>query len=247
MKNTKIVLEYDGTDFHGWQKQPGVRTVQGVLEKAATALLRQDISVTGCCRTDTGVHAFGFTGNFLAETSMEASQIRLALCSKLPEDIVLKQADFVRGKFHARRDCIARRYVYRITTARTAVFRHYLSYTKYPLDVSAMERGAGLLVGENDFTSFAPAALDGDIPTVCNVLEAGFRVEDDVILFDIKANRFLHHMVRNIVGTLIDVGRGRLEPEQMKEILCKKDRRAAGTSARACGLALEKVYYPVGE
>ncbi len=247
MKNTKIVLEYDGTDFHGWQIQPEVRTIQGVLEETTSALLQQDITVNGCCRTDTGVHAFGFTGNFLADTRMEASQIQSALNSKLPEDIALKQVDFVSEQFHARYDCVARRYVYRITTAPTAVFRHYLSYTKYPLDVSSMERAAGLLVGENDFSSFAPAALDGDIPTVCNVLEAGFRVEGDVILFDIKANRFLHHMVRNIVGTLIDVGRGRMEPEQVEEILCKKDRRAAGPTAPACGLALEAVYYPVQE
>jgi tRNA pseudouridine38-40 synthase len=247
MKNTKLVLEFDGTAFYGWQKQPEVRTVQGVLEETAAVLFRQDISVNGCCRTDAGVHAFGFTGNFLVDTTMEAAQIRSALGVQLPEDIVVKQVGFVHKLFHARYDCIARRYVYRITTSPTAVFRRFLSYTKYPLDVSTMERAAGLLVGEKDFTSFAPSALNVDIPTVCDVLEAGFRVEDSVISFDIKANRFLHHMVRNIVGTLIEVGRGRMEPEQMEEILCKKDRRAAGPTAPACGLALEEVYYPEQE
>ena len=106
-----------------------------------------------------------------------------------------------------------------------------------------MERAAGLLVGRNDFTSFAPVSLDDGIPTECNVLEAGFTVEGSVIRFEIRADRFLHHMVRNIVGTLIDVGRGKLRPEQIEEILCKKDRRAAGPTAPACGLALEQAYY----
>jgi tRNA pseudouridine38-40 synthase len=175
---------------------------------------------------------------------MREDQIRLALDGMLPPDIVVRTAAFMPPGFHARHDCVARRYVYRITSVRTAVFRNFLSYTKYSLSLPAMERAASYLKGEKDFASFAPAALDGGIPTVCRVLETGFRREDHVMAFDIKADRFLHHMVRNIVGTLIEVGRGRFRPEQMEEILCKKDRRAAGPTAPACGLGLVEAYYP---
>jgi tRNA pseudouridine38-40 synthase len=244
VKNIKLILEYDGTDFHGWQKQPGLRTVQGVLETALGGLLVAEIGVNGCCRTDAGVHAWGFCGNFHTDTGMEAAQVGRALAGALPDDIVVRQARRAPDGFHARHDCLARRYVYRLTTARTAVYRHFLAWTKYNLDVASMERAASGLVGEHDFTSFAPVALGEDVPTVCRVMEAGVRTEDAVIAFDIKADRFLHHMVRIIVGTLVEVGRGRLRPEQIGEILCKKDRTEAGPTAPARGLALAEVYYP---
>ena len=244
MMNIKLILEYDGSDFHGWQIQPEVRTVQGVLEGVASELFGEPVSVNGCCRTDAGVHAWGFVGNFRVDTTLDARQIRGALSARLPADIVVKSVAEVPSDFHARHDCIARRYLYRLTSEPTAVLRQLVAYTKYQLDVEQMARGAARLVGRNDFTSFAPAALSEGVSTVCDVLEAAVSRDGEVFSFDIKADRFLHHMVRNIVGTLIEVGRGRLRPEQIDEILCKKDRRAAGPTAPACGLSLMEAYYP---
>lgn len=244
MENFKIILEYDGTEFHGWQKQPGVRTIQGVVEAAAEGLFGRRVRINGCCRTDAGVHAWGFAGNFGVDTTLDADRVRAALNAMLPSDVVVRDAAAVAPGFHARHDCVARRYVYRMTTFRTAVYRRFVSYTKYPLSLPAMERAAGYLTGKQDFTSFAPASLDDGIRTECHVMETRLRRENGIISFDIKADRFLHHMVRNIVGTLIEVGRGRFNPEQVGQILCKKDRRAAGPTAPACGLALVEAYYP---
>jgi tRNA pseudouridine38-40 synthase len=244
MKNIKLILEFDGTDFHGWQNQPEVRTVQGVLEGVASELFGEPVSVNGCCRTDSGVHAWGYVGSFRVDTNLDPRQIRGALSGRLPADVVVKSVAEVPTDFHARRDCIARRYLYRLTSEPTAVLRQFVAYTKYQLDVEKMAEGAARLVGRNDFTSFAPAALSEGVSTICDVVEAAFRRDGEVFSFDIKADRFLHHMVRNIVGTLIEVGRGRLRLEQIDEILRKKDRRAAGPTAPACGLFLMVAYYP---
>jgi len=244
MKNFKLVLEYDGTRFHGWQTQPAVRTVQAVLEDAVSDLFGEKVTVNGCCRTDSGVHAWGYVGNFLVDSTLEATHVWGGLRAKLPDDVVVKSAEQVHPDFHARYDCIARRYVYQITTVPAAIFRRVLWYTQYQLDVDLMADAAKVFVGEHDFTSFAPAALPGGISPVCNVLEASLGRDGAVISFEIKANRFLHHMVRNIVGTLIEIGRGRFLPEHVEEILRKKDRRIAGPTAPACGLALTDVYYP---
>jgi tRNA pseudouridine38-40 synthase len=244
MKNIKLILEYDGTDFHGWQIQPQVRTVQGVLEGVASELFGEPVSVNGCCRTDTGVHAWGFVGNFSVDTTLEPRQIRGALSARLPADVVVKGVAEVPSDFHARHDCIARRYLYRLTSEPTAVLRQFVAFTKFQLDVKKMAEGAARLVGKDDFASFAPAALSECVSTICDVLEAAVSRDGEVFSFEIKADHFLHHMVRNIVGTLIEVGRGRLLPEQIDEILRKKDRRAAGPTAPACGLSLMEACYP---
>jgi tRNA pseudouridine38-40 synthase len=243
MQNFKLTIEYDGTDFHGWQVQPQVRTVQGVLEEVLGDLLGQTTQVAGCCRTDAGVHATGFVGSFRAETTLSPERIRRALGGKLPEDVVVRDAVEAPADFHARHSCVARRYVYKVTTARTALERRFVAFSKYELDPARMAAGAEALAGEHDFTSFAPASLEDAVSPVCTVLDASLKREGSVILLDIKADRFLHHMVRNIAGTLIEVGRGRYDPEQVGAILRKKDRTAAGPTAPACGLVLVEAYY----
>jgi tRNA pseudouridine38-40 synthase len=243
MRNVKLTLEYDGTDFHGWQIQPGVRTVQGVVEAALGRLLGRPAQVAGCCRTDTGVHALGFVGSFLADTRLSPAQVRRALEATLPEDVVVRDAEGVAEGFHARHSCTARRYAYHITTSPTAMYRRFFAFSKYDLDTDRMAAGARAVGGERDFTSFTPAVLEEGVSRLCRVLDATLTRDGSVIRFDIKADRFLHHMVRNIVGTLIEVGRGRFDPEQVGEILCKKDRRAAGPTAPACGLVLMEAYY----
>jgi len=243
MKNIKLTIEYDGTDFHGWQIQPEVRTVQGVLESGLGEVLGASVRVDGCCRTDAGVHALGFVGSLHTDTRLSPEQVGLALAGKLPEDIVVREAELVGEDFHARHSCVARRYVYKITTSHSALYRRHLAYSKYRLDIERMAAGAQALKGTHDFTSFAPASLDEDVSPVCTVSEATFSQDGAVILFEIKADRFLHHMVRNIVGTLTEVGRGRNHPEQVEEIMCKKDRRAAGPTAPAHGLVLMEAYF----
>lgn len=244
MSNYRLKVEFDGTEFHGWQIQPGVRTVQRDLQDALFGVLGAAVQVDGCCRTDAGVHARGFVGNFFADTRMEPDQIRRALAGALPGDIVVHECGAVDDGFHARYTCISRSYRYKITTAPTAVFRRVMAYTKYGLDCDRMSEGLRLLVGEHDFASFAPVSLNEKVSPVCHVLEASLRRDGEVISFDVKADRFLHHMVRNIVGTLIEVGRGRFDPERVGEILCKKDRREAGPTAPACGLVLMEAHYP---
>jgi tRNA pseudouridine38-40 synthase len=176
---------------------------------------------------------------------MSPDQVRLALEGKLPEDIVVRAAELVGEDFHARHSCVARRYVYRVSTDKTALYRRHLSHSKYRLDIERMAAGAQALLGKHDFSSFAPASLDESVSPVCTVSEAAFSRDGNVISFEIKADRFLHHMVRNIVGTLMEVGRGRNDPEQLEEIVCKKDRRAAGPTAPARGLVLMEAYFGV--
>lgn len=244
MRNFKLTLEFDGTEFHGWQKQPGLRTVQGVMENAAGELFSQPVAVAGCCRTDAGVHAAALVCNFLAETALPAERVHRAMEALLPEDVVVRDLREVPEGFHARHDAIARRYVYHLTGARTALDRRMCHYCKYALDVSRMARAAGLLVGEHDFTSFAPISLAPDVSPVCTVSAASVRGDGAAVVFDITADRFLHHMVRTVVGTLVEVGRGRIPPERVGEILCKRDRKAAGPTVPACGLVLTEVFYP---
>lgn len=244
VRNIKLIVEFDGTDFHGWQRQLDLRTVQGVLEDTLQGLFGEPVKVIGCGRTDAGVHAWAYVCNFKTGTRLPEDRIREAACALLPKDIVVKHAEEVDPGFHSRFDATARRYIYQIALARTAVHRKLLHYTKYALDVDLMSRAAARLEGEHDFSSFAPVGLDNVVSPVCTVHYARLRRSGQTISFDVKADRFLYHMVRNIVGTLIEVGRGKIEPEQIDAILCKKDRTAAGPMAPARGLALAEVYYP---
>jgi tRNA pseudouridine38-40 synthase len=244
MKNIKLTLEFEGTDFHGWQRQSELRTVQGVLEDAVKEIFRENINVTGCGRTDAGVHAWGYVCNFHADTNLSPEQIGPALSGRLPEDVIIKNVDEVGPDFHSRFDATARRYVYRVSTRQTAIKRRVLHFTNYKLDVSTMSGAATALEGRHDFTSFAAVGSNKGVSPVCEVDFVRFHREDVGFSFEIKADRFLHHMVRNIIGTLFEVGRGRISPEQIGGILCKKDRTAAGPTAPARGLALAEVYYP---
>jgi tRNA pseudouridine38-40 synthase len=242
MRNFKLTLEYDGTDFHGWQKQPGVRTVQGVLEAAVVATLRQRVAVNGAGRTDAGVHATGQVSNFIVDTTWTTRGVGGAVASILPEDIRIRRVDEVDLGFHARFSATGRLYVYYLRTEPTAVWRRYAHVVTYPLDMGAMRAAAGRLIGERDFAAFTPVRST-DVPTRCDLRELDIQEKDEVIAFALRADHFLHHMVRVIVGTLIEVGRGRLPPEHMETILCKKDRNEAGPTVPPNGLFLTDVEY----
>jgi len=242
VRNIRLLLEYDGTDFSGWQKQPDVRTVQATLEAAVATVCRQLASVRGCARTDAGVHALGYVANFHTESDYPPSRLVIALNACLPDDVAVVAAKDVPEDFHARFSALTRRYVYRIATTPTAVWRRFSYHTHHYLDVERMRAAAAHLVGRHDFTSFTPVTNDKD--PVCNVSEIAVAEVERQILVEVESDRFLYNMVRTLAGTLMEVGRGRIEPERLPGILGKKDRRAAGPTAAACGLTLLRARYP---
>jgi tRNA pseudouridine38-40 synthase len=242
MRNIKLILEYDGTDFHGWQRQRATRTVQGTVEYAIGRVFARASGVVGAGRTDTGVHALAYPCNFHVETQLSPERIRAALDAHLPDDVVVKEAADVHADFHARFDALSRRYAYTIGTETTALWRRTRHVPHFRLEPERMAEAAALLVGEHDFTSFTPAVNAAE--PVCHVLEASVAADGTTVTVTVEADRFLHHMVRVVVGTLIDVGRGHTAPEHVATILCRKDRREAGATAPPHGLALVGVRYP---
>ena len=235
-RNVRLLLEYDGTDFSGWQKQPDVRTVQGTVEAAIATVCRQLVGVRGCARTDAGVHALGYVANVHVDTEQPVARLVIGLNACLPDDVAVVGAKDVAEDFHARFSALSRRYVYRIATTPTAVWRRFSYHTHHYLDVERMRAAASHMVGRHDFTSFTPVTNDRD--PVCQLSEVSVREEDRHILITVESDRFLYNMVRTLAGTLMEVGRGRIEPERIPGILGKKDRRAAGPTAVACGLTL---------
>ncbi len=242
MPNFKLRIEYDGTDFHGWQKQRGLRTVQGLIEDALESIVQVRVPIFGAGRTDAGVHALGQVCNFVADTPRTPTQLGGGLSSRLPEDIQIREVQEVDPKFHARFSATGRRYVYNLRTEPSAIGRRYAHVVTYPLDLEAMQQAADLLIGKKDFTSFTPTRWTG-VPPTCDLRELTVDEKDDVIAITVRADHFLHNMVRVIVGTLIEVGRGHWQPEHMEAILCKKDRGAAGRTVPPNGLFLAEVEY----
>lgn len=242
MRNFKLILEYDGTDFHGWQKQPGLRTVQGVLEEAVTEIFGRGVQVNGAGRTDAGVHALGQVSNLVVDTTMTPEQIGKAIASKLPEDVQVYHVEEVDLKFHARFSARSRRYAYYLRTEPTAIWRRFAYVVNYPVDLERMKSAAELLVGEQDFASFTPTRSAG-VPTHCHIFKANVRQDDEIISVTLEADHFLHNMVRVVVGTLIEVGRGRIPPEQIRRILSTRDRTTAGPTVPPNGLFLIHVSY----
>ena len=241
MRTIRLNLEYDGTEFQGWQKQPGVRTVQGTLETAIQTVCREAIDTVGCARTDAGVHALGYVASFRAESDIPIARLAVSLNGCLPEDIAVHQAVEAPDDFHARFSARARRYVYRISETPTAVWRRFVLHSHHALDADRMARAAAHLLGEHDYSSFTPVTNDAN--KVCRVIDACVAREGPHITIEVEATRFVHHMVRAIAGTLMEVGRGRMDPEQVAEVLRKKDRRQAGPTAPAHGLTLLVVRY----
>jgi tRNA pseudouridine38-40 synthase len=243
VKNIKFILEYDGTDFHGWQRQQDLRTVQGVIENALVELFNQPIQIFAAGRTDAGVHAWGQVCNFKVDTDLAADRIGKAVTSKLPDDVRVRLSEEAEEEFHARFSALRRRYRYYIRTNPTAIWRRFFHVTTYSLDVELMKKAARNLLGENDFASFTPSKSKDDA-NHCLLSELDVQQSGPIISFTLEADHFLHHMVRVIVGTLIEVGRGKIPPEQIEVIMGKKDRNEAGPTLPANGLFLLEVEYP---
>lgn len=238
-----ITLSFDGTDFHGWQVQPGAVTVQGCLNEALQRLFGASTSCVGAGRTDAGVHASKMVAHFDVSQPIDTAQTAYRLNRMLPPTIYISDISFVEEGMHARFSATSRTYHYYVTTRKNPFRRLYAMRLPFALDFAEMNRAAELLLTVTDFTSFAK--LGGDQKTnICHLRYARWcEVEDGVWRFEICADRFLRNMVRAVVGTLMEVGRGRIGAENILDVIAAKDRCAAGESVPACGLFLVDVGY----
>ena len=238
-------LSYNGAPFFGWQIQPEQLSVQETLENALSLLLKEKVAVTGCGRTDTGVHAREYFAHFDSDTTLseaDCAQLCFRLNSFLPKEIAIQRVYVVADDFNARYDAKSRTYRYYVNVLKDPFVTDRSYYVGVPLDMELMNKAASLLLGTHDFTSFSKVHTQVN-NFICEVTEAEWHREGGQMVFTITANRFLRNMVRAVVGTLLDVGRGKLTVDQFVEIVEKKDRCSAGTSVPAHALFLEKVRY----
>jgi len=246
LKNFKITIEYDGSAYHGWQRQSTERTVQEEIEKALMTLTEKRVVLTGSGRTDAGVHAFGQAANFHCDTSLDPEVINKGLNSLLPEDIVITACKQVPDKFHARYDVKSKTYHYRILnrTLPASIFRQYAWHIRKKLDQNAMRSALSHIVGTHDFKAFEGSGSPRSNTTRCIMHADLVELEDGYVIFEIVGDGFLRFMVRNIVGTLVDVGFGKITSDDFNRIFVSKDRKLAGATAPAHGLFLMWVKYP---
>jgi tRNA pseudouridine38-40 synthase len=245
MRTLKLVLEYDGFDYCGWQVQNAAPTIQGVVEEALGKILGQRVRVSGAGRTDAKVHAIGQVASFRCAAGIPATALQRALNSLLPRDVVVQAVEDVPADFHARFSALGKVYAYRILNrpVRAPLQLRYAWHIPQPLDISAMATAGGCLQGTHDFASFQ--ATGGDVTTTERTLtELSITRAGDEVVLSCTANGFLRHMVRNIVGTLVEIGRGMRQPTDIKRILDAHDRRQAGVTAPPQGLYLVQVLYP---
>lgn len=237
-------LAYNGADYHGWQSQPNAVTVQETVEKALSKVLRRQVAIVGAGRTDTGVNARSMYAHFDVDDEIaDPRRLIAALNSLVGRDIAIYGIRRVADDAHARFDAVARTYKYFITTRKSPFDYHFAWNPPYPLDVDAMNAAAARLADYIDFTSFSK--LHTDVATNnCRIYEAQWTAEGDRLTFTIKADRFLRNMVRAIVGTLVDVGRGKTSVDEFCRIIERKDRCAAGASVPGNALFLWQVDYP---
>lgn len=240
-----IQLSYDGTDFHGWQIQPNAKTIQETLNGALSTLFRRAIYCVGCGRTDTGVHARFFIAHIelSAPVNEDASEVVYRLNRILPRSIAVQDVYPVAADAHARFSAIERSYAYCITRSKDPFSINRQWELREDLDIDAMNAAAKHLLGTHDFSSFSKSNTQTET-NLCEVTEVKWLAEADDLVFRISANRFLRNMVRAVVGTLVEVGRGRISSEDVEAIMMAKDRREAGTSVPAHGLYLTDVRYP---
>ena len=238
-----ILLEYDGTAFHGWQIQPAGATIQAALEEAISKIIQQDIRVTGSGRTDAGVHAAGQVAHFDADLPMPVGRLTGAINTHLPDDIRVLDAQEVTGEFNSRFDAIARHYQYNISYFPHPITRHTHWYCKYELNIDLLNQCASMILGEHDFTSFCASVTDTE-NMVCDIQHSEWEVRNTRIIYRVHGSRFLHHMVRMLVGTMIEVARGRWSIDDFRLRLQQPNHDHDTITAPAKGLILERVVYP---
>ena len=245
MRTLKLIIEYDGTNYLGWQVQPRGSTIQGILEEKLALLTGQRTQVTASGRTDAGVHALNQVAHFRTESQMDIRSFQKALNSLLPPDILIKKIEEAEEGFHARKSARSKTYVYQILNRplRSPFHRTTAWHVPQKLDLGEMKKATSYLLGEHDFSAFRSVGSPTRTATR-RVLRAEWKMgKDGFIRFEIEATGFLKQMVRAIVGTLVEVGKGRIEPKEVKTIIDSHDRKKAGPTAPARGLFLKEVKY----
>lgn len=243
MRNLKLTIQYDGTKYCGWQKQPNSLGIQGTIEYAIHEITKEKVSITGSGRTDAGVHALGQIANFKTNSTIPANRMPDALNAKLPKDISIVDCEDVEENFHSRFSAKGKIYRYLIynNPYRNPLYKDTSYHVRYNLDIKKMQEEAKSLIGTHDFKGFmsSGSTVKDTVRTIHNIT---IKKEEDLIVLEVEGNGFLYNMVRIIVGTLIDIGRGRIDIS-MKDIINSKDRGVCGHTAPAHGLFLKKVHY----
>jgi tRNA pseudouridine38-40 synthase len=244
-KNIKLIIEYDGTNYSGWQRQIDCQSIQGTIESAIATMTKQQIPIIGSGRTDAGVHAWQQAANFKCQTRLSPNQFLNGLNSLLPDDIAIHSCIEVSGNFHARYDVKSKVYRYYIGQRphKMALFHQYCWHIPYKLDISSMQNASILFEGTHDFKSFEGAGSPRST-SVRTILRSALIVnENQYLIYEIEADGFLRFMVRNIVGTLVEIGKKRLSHESIPQIIESRDRHQAGPTAPPQGLFLIEVKY----
>ena len=241
--NYKLNISYDGTNFSGWQIQPNVRTVQQDLQDAIQQIFKDNtIKLYGSGRTDSGVHAYGQVANFLISTGMDVTQIIKAINSKIDRDIHVYKCEIVENEFNSRFSALNREYLYKIGRIYDPFDRHYSWYVSYELDVDKLHECANYILGDHNFKSFCKL-LSLKEKNNCIVNESKWFIEDDFLIYKISANRFLHHMVRMLVGTMIEVSKGSLPIDVFYQMIKADNLKSHIITCPSNGLYLNKVNY----
>ena len=244
MRNIKLTIEYDGKDFNGWQKQPTKLNIQGTIEQAIKQITGEDVELNASGRTDAGVHALGQVANFKTNSQIPIEKFAIAINSKLKRSIVIKKAEEVDERFHSRLSCKKKTYRYIINNSPegTAIYRNLETHIPQKLDLSQMKKAIKYFEGEHDFKAFKASGTSSK-SSVRTIYKADIYQENEKIFIEITGNGFLYNMVRIIVGTLVEVGLGKIKPEKIIDIIQQEKRENAGKTFLPNGLYLLKVMY----
>lgn len=244
MRNIKLTIEYDGKDFNGWQKQPNKLNIQGEIERAIYNITKEEVDLIGSGRTDAGVHALGQVANFKTNSQISIEKLPLAINSQLKNSIVIKEAEEVNERFHSRYNAKRKTYRYIINNSKcgTAIYRNLEYSYPFKLDAEKMKQASKYFEGEHDFKAFKSSGTSSK-NSVRTIYKAIVKQEGEKIIIELTGNGFLYNMVRIIAGTLLDVGLGKIQPEEIPEMIESKDRQRAGKTLPAHGLYLVEVKY----
>lgn len=244
MRNIKLTIEYDGTNFYGWQKQPDKRTVQEEIETALSAILKEEVSINGAGRTDAGVHAIAQVANFHTEKTIKCKELYMAINSIIPKDITILNVEEMDNEFHARKSAKAKHYRYVINNSKihSALNMNREYVFKYNIADEVMQLAANDLIGKHDFAAFKTATCNVE-NTEREIYDISITRMGNRVIVDIIGNGFMHNMVRIIVGTLLDIASGKLDACTIKNMFETKDRTLGGQTVPACGLYMVKVIY----
>ena len=244
MRNIKLTIEYDGKDFNGWQKQPDKLNIQGNIEKVISEITKEEIELIGSGRTDAGVHAIGQVANFKTNSNIPIEKFAIAINSRLKKSIIIKKAEEVPERFHSRYNCKKKTYRYIINNSDmgSAIYRNLEYNIKMPLNLENMKKASKYFEGEHDFSAFKGSGTSSK-SSVRTIYSADVKKENERIIIELTGNGFLYNMVRIISGTLVEVGLGKIRPEEIKDIIDSKNRQMAGKTLPPYGLYLVEVNY----